>query len=514
MWEAATTVIASRTLRRSVANNMTSKIRRDRFLSVTQFTGSRSGAAWVIAIGFAGLQGVVSVSTQIVLARLLYPQLFGELALGLMIVTLFGGLSNLHGDRYFIRQSDDLRRYLSAIFTLELVIAAIVFGTLQLLANPIAAVLDRPTLAPIIQVLGLIIFYSPLVRVRAVLERDLSFTRARLPMLAAHCTAAAVAIALAVGTNLGVWALVIWKVCTFAFELFLLWAFVDLRPSLLWDPTIVRGLLRFSAPLVLSALLVVFTWNVDYIIVGHLSSTEQLGLYWMAFQTAHYIAQPRQPLVAVAYPILANVWDGDNRTAKFHQMTRTAFVFFSLPAALVWALGDHLVAIAFDTEWKSMTLSLQILAVAAALRVGTAFNEPLLVLRNKQSTVLALSLTNGVVIPVIGWPLMSLFGISGMSTAVLLSVAITSTAGYLIAGRPSHREVLTGIGQPLVLAAIVAALAACFLRAVPRVELQTILLCLLLSTLAYAVLLRFTSYDRLRNAFVRGRRLDSRKINE
>ena len=81
----------------------------------------------VVVGSFVGLQYLTAILTQVVLARILEPSHFGVLAFVSMIAFFFHQVGNIHGDKYLVKVYNITQEKLNNVFTLELILAFIVF---------------------------------------------------------------------------------------------------------------------------------------------------------------------------------------------------------------------------------------------------------------------------------------------------------------------------------------------------------------------------------------------------
>ena len=177
---------------------------------------------------FTGIAFAAGFFVQILLARRLSVADFGLFAFAWMIVQFLHNLTNLHADKLIIVETENSETVFSTGVTLELITATVL--TLGLLAGAplIVGFLGSETDPNYVRVLALTCLAIPFSRVRAIYERRLEFTRARLPRLLAELSGALLAVAAAL-MDAGVWALVVWRATPPVIEVVILWVAAPMR---------------------------------------------------------------------------------------------------------------------------------------------------------------------------------------------------------------------------------------------------------------------------------------------
>ena len=76
-------------------------------------------------LSFSMVQYILFIFTQVVLARLISPEIFGEFAIISIYVMLFFTLSNFQSDKYIITKEDISNGEFNAILKFDLIISAV-----------------------------------------------------------------------------------------------------------------------------------------------------------------------------------------------------------------------------------------------------------------------------------------------------------------------------------------------------------------------------------------------------
>ena len=384
-----------------------------------------------------GLQFAIALGTQALLARLLEPAHFGALAFASMAAMAFNALTNVHADKFVIRESGDPHRNLDSAFTLELCLAAVMCLFVCLIAPPLMRWLDQEELTLFVQVLSVSFFYNPLSRPRCLFERELSFFRARFPFIIAQLAAAAVALTLAY-LDFGVWSLIAWRLTILALEVAIHWAIAPYRPRLAWKSEVLRRALRFGWPLIGSSLLIFFTYNLDYYIVGQTleDGTVQLGYYWLAFQVAAQFLKVRDVFQSVLYPIFSRMEDESNRAAIFRKMTRAVGGAFLLPTMVAVFFGRDLILIVFGETWEPSVFPFRIIFLVILTRAIAGNAGYFLYSHGITRWELEASALFLVLLAPMAYVATQRFGIDGTSVSVLVVTLLVTSYSFGVYIRP------------------------------------------------------------------------------
>ena len=336
----------------------------------------------VVVGSFVGLQYLTAILTQVFLARILDPSHFGVLAFVSMIAFFFHQVGNIHGDKYLVKVSKITQEKLNNVFTLELILAFIVFIIVIILAPYIMGVLGKTNQTIYVQFLALVFFHTPLSRIKALHERDLSFIKAYLPTLIGQVMGGITAVVLAIN-GYGIWSLLWWRVSTLFGEIVVLWSISPFRPKLSIDKSIYNDIVDYGKPLLLSSVFIYLYGNYDYYVVDKLTSVDQLGYYWLAFQISHYFLNARAAINKVVFPALSRLNEIKDRYNVFEAMTNIMSLFYLIPTIVILFFGDELVTLIFGIKWAPAAILFKVFFVVVLFKAIAGNIGPLTTCRRK-----------------------------------------------------------------------------------------------------------------------------------
>lgn len=320
----------------------------------------------------------VSFLAKAVIARVLGPVNYGAVSLG---VTMLGFLSTitllgLHSGigRYLPRFEDenDRRGVLVSAFQIALPIAIVTGLLVAALANPIATYLFKdPAVTPYIRIFGLAIPFAAVTKLSIGTIQGIQQATPRV--IVQNVTPpvtrfAAVAIAVVLGAGaLGIaFAYAFAWVAAGAVGLY----FVITRTSFLSDvrPTRMHGeLLTFSAPLVVSAVMVFVLTDLDTFMLGYFASTGAVGVYNVVYPIAQLLTMALSSFAFLFMPIISELHaEGSNdEMHRIYQVVTKWIFMVTLPIFLVVALfPDMTITVTFGSEYMEGGTALTLLAVA------------------------------------------------------------------------------------------------------------------------------------------------------
>ncbi len=371
----------------------------------------------VLMVSMVG-QYLISFGTQIVMARLLLPEHFGEVAFASMIALFAGAFCNSHGEKYIIKEKEGSHEKLNNVFTLELILSGLCLVLMVFVIPGVLRLLQKEHMTRVAQVLTLTYFYIPFSRQRYLLEKELHFKKTSSLFLLGKCLGSATGIVLAM-MGYGVWALAALLLASQFFECLLLWMYVSYRPRLAFDRRIIKEIIHYGWPLVSAAVLIFFYWNIDYYIVGQLLGEVQLGYYYFSFRITHYLLSIRKSIVQVVFPAFSKMSrDADMQKGVQLLMKYTAIIY-GFPVVVLFLLGRPTIVLFFGEKWLPALLPLQICMISTMLRACSSYGAPLFYAKGKTKVEFYLTLYGTLLIPILGYVLTKQWGVPGMAVAVL-----------------------------------------------------------------------------------------------
>jgi O-antigen/teichoic acid export membrane protein len=316
------------------------------------------------------LSRVVTVLTTLALARLLAPADFGLFAMAVLGMELLSVFSGLWLASTLIVRPDLDERAEGTVLSLVTAAGVSLAVLLIALSPALAAFFGEPRLKGIVLLLAAVLlvsgvnwFYETL------LQRELAFRRRFACLMARTLTFSAVALALAIA-GAGIWSLVGAYLAGYLVSGAALLALAPYRVRPAFDRGEAVAILRSGRGFLAQDLAVFLGQNADFLAVGRVLGSTQLGFYAMAFRQAelpnYAIAEP---VGKVTFPAFAQMHQSgdDIRPAFLNTLRLTALA--TVPAGVILSAAATPFAIAlFGADWAPMAAPLAVLGVWATMR--------------------------------------------------------------------------------------------------------------------------------------------------
>lgn len=323
---------------------------------------------------------VAQLAIQIVLARLLGPEVFGifavaSLVLGVGIVSIGLGLGSALVQKKQITD-DDIR----FTFTWSVLSGAGMVILTLLFANGIAAFFHDPRIADVLRGLVPVFFFMSLSIVpQALLRRELTFNVIQIVDISSYLVGFLV---VGVGCALlgaGVWSLVAAWITQSASSTLIL--FVIRRHAmspLLHERS--RGLRKFGSHVLYTNITNLVIENIDNLLVGRLLGATTLGLYSLAYT---FVRTPTNHMVVTLQNVLfsasARAQDNQGGLQRAYLTVVSAIALVAIPVfAGVAVVPQTVIEGIFGQKWQAAAPVLMPLSLAMILHATMAVTGPVL----------------------------------------------------------------------------------------------------------------------------------------
>ncbi len=412
---------------------------------------------WTIGFGFL---------INVILTRLLTPEIFGTFALAMFFVQLFRLQPKL-GLGYALAQHKELNgEVLGTYLPLELLAGA---GGVLLtwVAAPILLALGYN--ASIIQasmVLSLVAFGEGLAGMGTLfMERELRFGHTSLLQSLALPISYIPAVWLALN-NGGLWCLIA-QTATFNILVAIsVWWVVGRQMPQLWQMKrrfswpLARHFLRFGVTIGVGTLAGTLLTQLDNFYIGTFVGVTALGFYDRAYRTAQWPSTLLNSFIArTVFYTYSRLQDDQPRLQKTARMVLWIIVLLAVPLALaIFISAPDLIHLIYGERWLPSAPFLRILIIYSVLRPlwenGGTF---LIAIGKPRLTTTTISLQAGL-LAVVGLPMTLLSGAIGTALAVGVAFVIGIVRIYRYIARIVNLELIKSLGIPLAVSVVIVAL--------------------------------------------------------
>jgi O-antigen/teichoic acid export membrane protein len=388
---------------------------------------------WLFGARIASrLLGLVSL---MILARLLVPEDFGLMGIGLIVIETLELFSETGFEQAMVQRRDRIEEYVDTTWTVS-ILRGFVLGGLVLLAAPvIGRFFDDARVTGLLQVLAL----SPVVKGFAnahvvSFARELEFDKSFLLNGGGALVQTVVAVVFAV-LEASVWALVWGLLAGNLARVVLSFTLTASRPRLSFSMERFRSLFSFGRWILGSKIVVFLSTQGDDIVVGKILGTDALGYYRLSYRLSNMPATELATAVStVTFPAFSKVQEDLGRLRNafcetFELITAVSFLL----GGLILTLADLAVPFLFGEKWIPIVPLVQMLSVYGIMRsMGSPFG-PVFQAIGRPDLMAKIQLFNLAVLAAVIFPMTFRWGVSGTAAAVVLaSVAVAPFNFWLI----------------------------------------------------------------------------------
>jgi lipopolysaccharide exporter len=322
-----------------------------------------------------GSSKLIALAYTAVLARLIVPEDFGQVAVGLVILAYMESLSELGASSFVIWSRDTVSRTAAAAMTTTLVAAACAALGLYFLAAPVALLFGSSDSRVFIQVLSVAFLLSgPASVFSGILVRRLEFKSLLVSDVARTTIKAAVGISTAVA-GWEAWSIVAGHLSGVMAGLICSCYFARWRPRLSFDGMLIKRSISYGSHIAAANLLGAAVSNLDYAVVGHFFGPASLGVYVLAFTLVEQcVLAVCWALSQALFPNLSAIQGERGRIIDAYGACLRGVTMLVFPMSVGLALvSKPLILSLFGPEWKDAIVLVRLFAFYA-LVYSMAFN--------------------------------------------------------------------------------------------------------------------------------------------
>lgn len=310
----------------------------------------------------------VSFVVSIVLARLLEPELYGSIALVLVITSILQVFVDSGMATALIQKKDTDDLDFSSVFYFNLAFCLLLYAGLFLAAPLIGRFYGDLSLVPVIRVLGMTIVVSGVKNVQqAYVAKTMQFRRFFFATLGGTLFSAAVGISMAY-MGYGIWALVMQQLLNAAVNTAILWLTVGWKPQRCFSFRRLKALVAYGWKILVSALLDTVYLKLYQVVVGLKYTSSDLAFYNKGDQYPNLLVENiNSSIDSVLLPVLSAEQD---QRGHVREMTRRAvktstYIMFPMMAGLALC-AEPFVRLLLTDKWLPCVPYMQIFCMMYA----------------------------------------------------------------------------------------------------------------------------------------------------
>jgi lipopolysaccharide exporter len=406
-----------------------------------------------------GGEKVIFLLRLIILARLLSPEDFGLVAIGMTVLAIALSLTDFGVVAALIQRPATDKRHLDTAWTIGLIRGIGVTAVLVMSAPWIAEAFAEPRAANLIRALALTAVIQGAASIEvARLNRELRFGGLAGIRLAAAIGNTAVAIILA--PSEGAWALVWGALAGAVIQMASSYVVAPYRPRLRLSDEAAASIARFGRWIFVIGILGVAADAALRWLVATRLGVAELGLFFLAVRLAFLPAQLVSELVGdIAFPVYAHLHADRQKASSTFRGLLIAVAALLVPACLVfaWVVPD-LIQHVLGERWQGAAVVMQLLILTSIVGLLGDGVTPALKGTGRPAGIAVMDSLQLLLIVGLGWPLIGAFGLVGAGIAWLVAILASQILATWYARR-LFDEPFRGLALPMLAIAVAAGLA-------------------------------------------------------
>ena len=308
---------------------------------------------------------LVTFIVSIVLARILAPEDYGQIALITVFTTIMQVFVDSGLGTALIQKKDADDLDFSSVFYFNFAMCLILYAVMFISASFIAAFYNDVSLTPIIRVISLTIVISGVKGIQqSYVSRNMLFKRFFYATLGGTIFSAFLGIALAYA-GFGVWAIVAQQLSNTAIDTLILWLTVKWRPKRMFSWERLKGLLSYGWKLLASALLDTVYNNIRSLIIGKMYSSADLAYYDQGKKFPNVIVTNINTSIdSVLLPTMSNAQDDRAHVKSMTRRSIKTSTYIMAPMMMGLAFcAEPIVRLVLTDKWLPCVPFLRIFCI-------------------------------------------------------------------------------------------------------------------------------------------------------
>jgi O-antigen/teichoic acid export membrane protein len=419
--------------------------------------------------GARGIMIMIELAGTMILARLLFPEDYGLVAMVAVVVNFAIIFRDIGLSSATVWAEDISHQLITNMFWISVSIGLILMLIIAVLSPVIAWFYQEPKLIGItLAMLPTFIFSSAMLQHQALLKRQMRFGRLALVQVVASGGGLILAILFAL-KGVGYWTLIIQKVATSILFALGIWSACRWVPGLPRKSRDTMKFLHFGGNISAGRLIQYLLRNADNMLLGYYVGSKALGLYAKAYALLMLpLGYINEPFSQVVIPALSRLQKEPERFRNYYKRAIATTSMLSVPIAVFCAVAARdVIRVLLGAKWDSAAtvfIYLVPLAFLGAFNVASGWIYISLGLVRRQLKVRIITGILGIMSMFIGVQ----WGLYGMAIAVsTISIIVwLPSMLYCYKGTPvSIKDLFSALFKPVIssfVAAIIVLVTASF----------------------------------------------------
>ncbi len=312
--------------------------------------------------------------SNMILARLFVPEVFGAIATITMVTSFADTLSESGFQKYIVSKkyddSSELYKDSNVAFWTNLFISILLWALISLFRKPLCSVLGNPELefAMIIACIQLPITSLSSIQI-AVYHREYNFRRPFIVQLVSSIITLVVTLSLAF-SGIGYWAIIIGNIVGYLLRSVLLSVCAVWTPHFYYSFKRLKSIFSFSMWIMLEGITVWLTSWFDSFIVGNKMNSHNLGIYKNSQSVVNGLLSIPQYGITNVLIVALSKCDDDNAYRNTFLNMQRILAYVLLPMGIIIFLYRELaVKIVFGSGWEDAEFVIALWSLVSIFRI-------------------------------------------------------------------------------------------------------------------------------------------------
>lgn len=386
------------------------------------------GTIWSVMGQMASL--LISLATNIWLARLLSPEEFGQVGIIMFFIVIANVLTESGLGGALIRKKEATKTDYSTVFVTNLVFSVLCYLILVISSGGIANFYDDSLIKNLLIVAGLVLIINAFqLTQNARLISEMKFKEKSIYRFIAILLSSSIGVYLAYN-GFGVWSLVLIQLMTATFNTVLLWIFEGFFMKFYFSKSSFKELYSFGINTTLASLLNTGFDNIYQLVLGKYFSVSQTGYFYQAKKlqdvpggVVNMVAQ------SVVFSSLAKLQDDKLAfTRAYNKITLYFIVMLGFISSFIYVYAEQIILLLYGSEWTGAIFYMKLLTIGSFFYIQEQINRVIFKVFNQTRKILYLEYlkkTIQVISIIIGIVLLDL-------QVLIIGFVVTNIIGYLI----------------------------------------------------------------------------------
>lgn len=397
---------------------------------------------------------LLNLTTIAVLARILTPEDFGIVGIGLVFLTLFTSINDSGVAPAVIQRDTRVKESIAAGLALRWIIAAVLMVVVIGISPFVSDFYGNEAITLVLIVLSISLFIQPIAFASFVLlNRSLRFSRIAIAAIVQNSVLSVVSISLAL-LDFSYWSLVFGSICGSAAYVVALVYFerTIYLPKL--DTQLMKEILVFGQHLMVTVLMAFVIYNVDQLVVGKVLGVVTLGIYVVAIRLGRLLGEQISTTVnRVLFPTLSRVKDSMAHVRSGYVQSLRMVSIVVIPLGFgISACSGIIVEVLLGSGWTAVAVPLSILAIHGIINAVLSPASSVLASIGEFKYISTRTTAQAVALVAAVYPTVIYFGLEGVcvlsaSLSFIMLVHFMSLMSRILGA--DRREMLSSIAPPL-----------------------------------------------------------------